>query len=592
MMWQGFPRLSRRGAAHALGGTAVALAALFALTLCGAGAEGADVVTLVFTYGSEKEEWIKDLTAKFNADPAQTVAGGRRIRVEAVPLGSGESIEELLAGRSPKGQKSPAHLTSPASAAFIKIGNAESRAQGKGDLVGPTKNLVRSPVVIAMWKPMAEALGWPGKPVGWSDVLQLAQDEQAWEKRDHAEWDPFRFGHTHPELSNSGLISIFAEVYAAPSVQKDHGLTVADVTDPRTARFLRGIEQSVVYYGSSTGFFARKMFTGGPRYLSAAVMYENMVIESYDRKKYKPQFPVVAVYPKEGTFMSDHPVGVVRRDWVKAEHQEAAQKYIAYLLGEEQQKAAMAYGFRPGLEKIDLQAPLDRAHGVDPAQPTRQLQVPAPEVIQAIRDLWQKNRKQTSIILVLDTSGSMADNDRLTNAKIGARSFVSKIGGRDFFSVIPFSTAVAPARGQLRMTQDRRAADDFIDRLIPKGETALFDAVQAGYDLTQGADHKQLIPAVIVLTDGMNNRSKDKADTLTAEENERALAKLLERIKPGPEKRPARIFTIGYALDAKKEEEAAALKALKQIAETSEGKFYEGTPENIEEIFREIRKFF
>jgi Ca-activated chloride channel family protein len=557
-------------------------------------ADGEEAVTLVFTYGSEKEEWIKELTPKFNADPAQKLADGRRIRVEAIPIGSGELVEELLAAKSPKGQKTPAHLTSPASGVFVTVGNGESNSKGKGDLIGPTKSLVRSPVVIAMWEPMAKALGWPKKEIGWADVLALARDDKAWDKHEHPEWDPFRFGHTHPDLSNSGLISILAEVYAAPSVNKDSGLTVADVTDPRTAGFVRSIEQSVVYYGSSTGFFGKKMFAGGPGYLSAAVMYENMVIESYDRTKFKkPVFPVVAIYPKEGTFMSDHPVGVVQREWVGKEHREAAAKYIAYLMAEEQQRAALKYGFRPGLEKVALGAPLDAAHGVDPTQPRKQLQVPRADVIKAIREVWQKNRKETSIVLVMDTSGSMSIADRMTNAKIGAKRFAEKVSDRLCLSIIPFSDTVVPAPRRLRMTRDSEAAKKYIDGLFAKGETALFDAIEAAYEQTQGEDHKKMIPAVIVLTDGQNNRSKDKkGDTLTPAENKVALEKLLRRIRPSPEKKPARIFTIGYALNPKEEEDAAALEALKQIAKVTEGQFFEGNPDNIEDILTLIGKYF
>jgi Bacterial extracellular solute-binding protein len=69
-------------------------------------------------------------------------------------MGSGECIDTLLSGQV------QAHLTSPASAAFIKLGNAQSRVKTGKDLIGATENLVLSPVVIAMWKPMAEALGW------------------------------------------------------------------------------------------------------------------------------------------------------------------------------------------------------------------------------------------------------------------------------------------------------------------------------------------------------------------------------------------------------------------------------------------------
>src|SRR5262249_10515792 len=86
-------------------------------------AKGDDkTIELIFTYGSEKEEWIKDVTAAFNKS-SQTVKG-KTVVVKAVPTGSGECIEDLLSG------KVKAHLTSPASAAFIQIGNAESKAKG------------------------------------------------------------------------------------------------------------------------------------------------------------------------------------------------------------------------------------------------------------------------------------------------------------------------------------------------------------------------------------------------------------------------------------------------------------------------------
>ena len=109
---------------------------------------------LVFTYGSEKEAWIRETTEAYNRQGRKT-RKGKRIAVTAVPMGSGEAIEELLAGTR------KAHLTSPASGAFIALGNAQSRARTGKDLIGPTENLVLSPVVVAMWKPMAEALGWP-----------------------------------------------------------------------------------------------------------------------------------------------------------------------------------------------------------------------------------------------------------------------------------------------------------------------------------------------------------------------------------------------------------------------------------------------
>jgi hypothetical protein len=87
-------------------------------------------------------------------------------------LGSGEAIDEIVEGR-----RQP-HIVSPASAAFIKLGNAQSQSKFGKDLIASTDNLVLSPVVIAMWKPMAEALGWGKKPIGWWNILALARNQK------------------------------------------------------------------------------------------------------------------------------------------------------------------------------------------------------------------------------------------------------------------------------------------------------------------------------------------------------------------------------------------------------------------------------
>ena len=39
---------------------------------------------------------------------------------------------------------------------------------------------MRTPLVIAMWEPMARALGWPKKPLGFADILRLADDPRGW----------------------------------------------------------------------------------------------------------------------------------------------------------------------------------------------------------------------------------------------------------------------------------------------------------------------------------------------------------------------------------------------------------------------------
>jgi hypothetical protein len=122
-----------------------------------------DAVRLLFTYSSEKEDWVTDVTATFNHGGYKTKAG-KQIYVDAIPEGSGECIDKVI------NDTQKADLVSPASEVFVRLGNTQGRAKLGREVIGPTQNLVVSPVVIGIWEPMARALGWPDKPIGWSDA--------------------------------------------------------------------------------------------------------------------------------------------------------------------------------------------------------------------------------------------------------------------------------------------------------------------------------------------------------------------------------------------------------------------------------------
>lgn len=522
----------------------------------------ANALGVVFTYGSEKEIWIKEATDVFNRSGRKT-GDGRPIHVTAIPMGSGECIDELLA------ETRKAHLTSPASAAFIKLGNAQSRAKTGKDLIPSTENLVLSPVVIAMWKPMAEALGWGKKPIGWAEILALAKDPGGWRARGFAQWGDFKFGHTHPQFSNSGLAALIAEVYAGS--KKTTGLTRDDLQAKNVASFVDDIERSVVHYGSSTGFFGREMFASGPQYLSAAVLYESMVIEASSQSNLA--FPVVAVYPKEGTFWSDHPVGIVDRPWVTPAHKDAARTYIQFLLGRDQQERAIQHGFRPGLVEVPLAAPIDVAHGVDPKEPQTTLEVPAPEVINGILDLWREHKKRSDVTLVFDTSGSMQEEGKIGSAREGAKQLISLLDDADEFSLLPFSTTVTTPTDSIRVKTGRAEANTKIDSLFPDGKTALYDAIDTAYQRVVTRAKPDRIQAIVVLTDGEDTSSRIKLDQLIA------------RIKASAETRPVKVFTIAYGREANRQ-------ILQAIATATHARSYDGTPQNIVGVFKDVSTFF
>jgi Ca-activated chloride channel family protein len=527
-------------------------------------------ISLELVYGSEKESWISDVTKSYNN--AGHFSGGRRIRVTSTPMGSGEAIDEVLSGRR------KFHLLSPASGAFIELANARARQSSGSDLIKRTKNLVLSPVVIAIWKPMAQALGWPEKAIGWSDILALAREPNGWATRGHPEWGTFKFGHTHPEYSNSGLISILAEVYAA--AQKHDDLTLEDMAKPEVAAFLHDIESAVVHYGSSTGFFGNTMFASGPQALSAAVLYESLVIESYGDPKLngplsydRETFSVVAIYPREGTFWSDHPIGVVEREWVTAEHRRAAADFINYLLSRPQQQLSMRYGFSPADENIPLTTPFDSRHGVNPEEPKAVLPVPTADVMNGIVDLWRKNKKRSHVAVVLDTSGSMRANQKMYSAQKGAVELVKMLDDQDHLALVLFSDAAVSAAGLARVGENRNVVLSSIRSALPDGQTAMYDAIKQAFDELQRSDTKRVISAIVVLSDGLDNRSSCSID------------QLIKTIQVDDERKLTRVFTIYYGTDANRSD-------MEKISSSTRARAYDGSPENIIKVFKDIATFF
>lgn len=525
-------------------------------------------VVVSIAYGSEKREWLEPLVQQFNEARNQT-SDGKTIVVEATAIGSIEAVRGII-----DGTLQPT-VWSPASSIYIPVANAEWKNTHADDLVVDTPNdLVLSPVVIAMWRPMAQALGWPDKAIGWEDIAQLAASEEGWAAYGHPEWGKFKFGHTHPAYSNSGITSIIAETYAG--LGKQRGLTEADLQSPELLEFMTGVESSIIHYGTSTGFFAERMFERGPSYLSAAVLYENLIVAQEARRisGTSSQVAVVAIYPKEGTFWTNNPYAILNAPWVTPEQKEAAELFEAFLLDKPQQLKALEYGFRPADPSIPLTAPLNAEHGVDITQPQTILEVPSASVITGIEGLWRTTKKPVDLIVVMDISGSMR-GDKITTARSSLIQFVQKLDDRDRLRIDLFNDQIATLTPLTPIGEKRQQTIDSVSGIFEQNNTSLYDATLKAYQdlLVEGnPDH---IRAIVVLSDGDDTASLASLD------------EVIQQIQASEEEggNAIKVFTIAFGDDADSD-------ILKQIAEPSGGKQYNSSPENIQKIYDEIATFF
>src|SRR5207237_8204899 len=76
----------------------------------------------------------------------------------------------------------------------------------------------------------------------------------------------------------------------------------------------------------------------------AAIPVEEKQIFDYDQAR--PEVPLVAIYPREGTLVADHPYVVLRAPWVDDTKRRAAALFLAYLEHPDRQTRLQELGFR------------------------------------------------------------------------------------------------------------------------------------------------------------------------------------------------------------------------------------------------------
>ncbi len=562
-------------------------------------ADPGDCIVVDMAVSSEKIVLLTTLAEEFNDSGAEV--DGQCIFVRPRSVASGRAAELIPEGwPSPDVNGEPPVIWSPAASGWAAIVNERAGTE----LAPRGTPFMLTPLVIAMPEPMAEALGWPEESIGFADLQTLANNPEGWSAVGAPEWGPFRIGKTNPNFSTSGLNFTIAEYYAATGKSAD--LTIEDLSRPAAVEFATDIESSVVHYGDITMTFLNNWFAADARgtsltYASAVAVEEKSVID-YNRgdpdgvlapgeELRPPRVPLVAIYPEEGTLYSDNPFIILNTDWVDAEERAAAEQFETFVQLPENQEQVLAFGFRPNNPDVALADPITTANGVDPTQPRAELEVPAPDVLVAILDSWAELRKEARVLLVLDVSGSMGefagpDNEtKLDLAKAAALSALDQFKDTDEVGLWVFSTDLGGEHPNWReavpvgpMSDNRDDLAASIERQIPVQGTPLYEVTGVAYETMLEQYDPQMINAIVLLTDGLND------DGVPADD-EQQFTELIETLQAGSEgatSRPVRVFTISYGEEA----DVITLRAISQA--TSAATYNASNPATIEQVFTAV----
>ncbi len=109
-------------------------------------------------------------------------------------------------------------------------------------------------------------------------------------------------------------------------------------------------------------------------------------------------------------------------------------------------------------------------------------------------------------LLVMDVSGSMDKMGKIDSAKAVAREYIAQMRQGDKAGIVLFNTIVRTAQV---IKEDKAELSHAIDMISAGGDTAMYDALIAAVGQLNGISGRK---AILVYTDGLDNRSKSSVD--------------------------------------------------------------------------------
>ncbi|MFL6251573.1 MAG: substrate-binding and VWA domain-containing protein [Actinomycetes bacterium] len=528
----------------------------------------------------------------------------RCVDVQVRGTDSAEAAAALSGGWDEATQGPAPDVWVPASSAWA-LQVALRQQATKQDVLIPLEypKLATTPMVMAMPKPMAETLGWPRSTLGWKDLLGAVVNQEGWKAFGHPEWGAFKLGKTDANLSTPGLEALIAAVFAATGQTSELSVETLVKEEDKLRQLILGLERAPGQDADTPATFLANLQqadqAGQALNFVSAVPLDEKSVWDYNRgnasgledgaERAKPDVPLVAIYPKEGTLEADHPWVVLRAPWVNDAKRRAAAAFLDYLRSEPIQERFQAAGFRTSEGRPGPQ--LSQANGLLPDQPSRVLAPPAPKVVAAALESWNAARKRSNVLAVYDVSGSMKEEVPGTGGRtkmdivkeaasqalalfapetnLGTWVFSTNlVGNRDWAESVP----IGPTNARLPDGKIRRQvlAEALARLQATNGDTGLYDTTLAAFRAVQRSYAPQRINIVVLLTDGINDDPSGGIDR----------AELLRRLKAEQDKeRPVRIITIAYGANA----DAASLK---MIADATGGlAFVSRDPRDILHVF-------
>jgi ABC-type Fe3+ transport system substrate-binding protein len=310
--------------------------------ILGFGGGDAPQAEIGIAYGTEKKSWLEWAAREF-----ATTDAGKKIKVNLLPMGSLEGAQALVNGDQ------RINVWSPASSLYKETFVQDWQVKYSKAPIAKEESLALSPMVFVMWAERYDAYKAKYGELNFETLGRALAEPTGWQGiAGKPDWGLFKFGHTLPNESNSGLMTLVLMAYDAR--QKNKGLTPGDVLDAKFQQQLSTIEHAVSL-SNSTGTMMREMVLKGPSAYDALFVYESVAID-YVKSAQGRWGELKIIYPRRNLW-NDNPYYVIDAPWSTPDQRKAAEVFLEFLMSEQVQREALTHGFRPGNPSVPVMFP-------------------------------------------------------------------------------------------------------------------------------------------------------------------------------------------------------------------------------------------
>lgn len=334
--------------------------------------ERPDTVTIRVLTSLPVEPWVRSAAEQFNAEnravdgvPIQVqieavdglTALGRWDRNEFGALGADQTPETLTEAERNALANFPVAWV-PDSRYLVELANAAYKERLGRDVFLTDGEYRARPTAISLftwglYNSRADVLEEKYGEINWEAIHNAATAAGGWpELGGEPAWGFFKLVVPNPSRNVGGLAAMIA---AAGEYYGRTNISVEDIVNPEFQRWLKELMGAVTDFSSSSAYSAEDFALFGYSVGDGGQLLESDLLQNMQGILTRWEDPLALYYPEYLTWF-DFPFSVWVGPETTALQKNAALEFQRYLLSDEQQTAALAYGLRPANPNIPVDA--------------------------------------------------------------------------------------------------------------------------------------------------------------------------------------------------------------------------------------------